>query len=289
MKEGYEYDLNFGGKIVTADEIYGPDRDSVQVRERKARLEELLSKGSTVPLAPPMPPIPSGIVPLPPLPPPGSRPIPTPTIPPTSVSVPTPAVTSTPYDNKQLRKTIEEGMASAVQAIKDQNKSTIYQPIIHRGIYLEEPLYDRMYTWGTSLIPTYYSYNQRRKIQELFSRILRNQILKGKSRIELEQLIKRIIDYTGADVNATIDMLEREIMGYATPVVVNITQPKETKTKIVFRKQSKSKKTSKPKKAPKPKKQSNSRKTSKKQSKSKKSPKKKPSKKVTKPKKISKK
>ncbi len=66
----------------------------------------------------------------------------------------------------------------------------------------DDSLYNRLYSWGLGLMPTYYSYIQRKRIEDALKRLIKAEILLNTPEYELQRLIRTTIETTPTDATA---------------------------------------------------------------------------------------
>ena len=65
-----------------------------------------------------------------------------------------------------------------------------YSPVVYR----------RLYDYGLNFIPSYYSYDQRRKIEYLLEDLIKKELTSKRSEYDLEKTIKKLIDNSSYEV-----------------------------------------------------------------------------------------
>jgi hypothetical protein len=179
MNEDEIFDYEGGAYFPTDDDFYkseGIERPmSVNDRILAAEIERKKKMG--LPPPPPPPPITTPPAPLPaPLPTP--RPAPTISIGTTYSPPPAPRVsTATQTD------------AITPPPVAPQPTRT------HTTTYIvKDPIFERLYDWGISYIPSYYSYIRRKQLEGEIANILKREMLLNRSTYELQRIIKNLLD-----------------------------------------------------------------------------------------------
>lgn len=227
MDDINEFDLNFGG-------VYYPNANNLweaegikpegNVNNLILKLEkERLNK---IPKAPSQPyqsfPI------SPPLPPPQPKPI---SNTPTYLYQPTPPKQPPPQKKDEYTQVTPQQQPIYKYQQREPQKEVVYvkeyNPIV----------YNRLYDWSLGYIPSYYTWDQRKRLEELLALLIRtelsNKYSSNRSKSELEQLIKDAIKKFNSEVDIKPKKATRKVSR----------KPKSKKAS----KKPKSKKTSKPK------------------------------------------
>ncbi len=256
MHDENEYDLNFGGiYFKDADEFYKNEAPGIEipnVRQRAADLGKLINPSANPP-------------PPPPLPPPSMRNnIPSNPMPKSPINVSPNIFTSpTSYDRQQMenmRKERDEAVKREIEAknLEHQRwKELEYERQRNKtsAQNTDNIIYTRFYNYGLDLIPSYYTYLERKKAEELLSNLIRRGLNKlGEE--QMENAIKKLIKDTNPDVSKDASKEDTKIK-----VIVKTVKPKRKSPKRAPSRKPSKKKTSR----------KIARKTSKKQKKSKRS------------------
>jgi hypothetical protein len=214
LKDGEEFELNIGGREFTEDEKAQIERGDLPLSERIRiinEVDEKMHKGSmfnpahdlsaheelirskvAIPAPPSLPPMPvrapdrSGI----------------------------PASTSLAFVRERLererkergeeKKRLDDQLEkSRREALLEREKRMFAENLV-RPAYTPYPstvysaylpaTYNRIYRWGVDLIPDYYTYQERKRLEDLLSKLIKRELEANKTESELESMIKDIIE-----------------------------------------------------------------------------------------------
>jgi hypothetical protein len=134
--------------------------------------------------------------------------------------------------------------------------------------------YQRLYDYGTELMPSYYSYAEKIRLNNLLSRLIKVALLHNKTEYEIENQIREMIRTPIQSITAydkiMAEGLENNVNANVTQVSSSQPEPQQTSLKTKPRTRTQSKRQVKKKSKPKNKKKSKSRSRSKRGKKNKK-------------------
>ncbi len=64
--------------------------------------------------------------------------------------------------------------------------------------------YDRLFNWGMDLVPDYYSYSQKKRLEYLLENLIRSELNKQRSESELEDKIRNLLSNEGRERAAPV-------------------------------------------------------------------------------------
>jgi hypothetical protein len=117
----------------------------------------------------------------------------------------TPSRSSQPIDTHPINKTMVQTQTSPIKtSIKTQTTEPIKKHeqksyIEKEKFYIVEPSYNsinyrKLYDWGINYIPSYYTYDQRKKIEYLFDILIRRELYRNQPIYETERILKNALD-----------------------------------------------------------------------------------------------
>lgn len=240
--------VNKGGRPLTSQEREDFDNGNMSM----ATFQNILNSGAVglngIPVAPamglpPVPPAPALVIPGPPVVPAAPAPVvpralvvpaaPAPVAPRAPAQVYAPPA---PLANRYMRDRIDQ-LSSENRRIQDElaNERTL-----RRNREYDLDSYNRYYRWGMGLIPDYYTYIQKKRLEDVLRRIIQYSLTNypTRSRYEVEEDIRKALDDT--DMYAIQSPKQKA----TKPRKKSKSKPKKSKSKS----KSKSRKTSKVKK-----------------------------------------
>lgn len=249
-----EFDLNFGGvQYANANELWTqegvrPDSsvNDVILKLEKARLDKMPAAPAPQPYqAPPAPPAPQ------------------------PYQAPRPLYQAPLYQRNEQQKMQyeqqklqqeQQKLQQEQQKFQQEQQRQKMQPVQMERVYSYSPiLYNRLYDWSLGYIPSYYTYEQRKRLEDLLAVLIRSELSNkysvNRSKYELEQIIRDNIKKFNADI-PVVKKTPRKVS--KKPVKKSSKKPSKTK------KTSKSKKKASKKPSKKPSKKKSAKKTAKK-------------------------